>query len=291
MPTPVWRLAAIALLATSASLPGVGPSGAVRPDVPLRDYVDFGADPAFDAATLVRFRDSPIGSGVLVGARWVLSAGHFTVPLPRGGLSVEVGGQTVGVDSVVAHPHFGSDRPEGAPAVDLALLRLAEPVLSVDPALRHSYPRHGSPVGRVGAIVGFGHEADATTLIRDTGGPTGRRVGGLNRIDTDDAATYGPEFAWHVSDGQKLYADFDWPAGDAPEDRPLDLEYVPLLGDSGAPVYVETAGTWRLVAITQGSIGPDENEGLRDLPVHETVAVFTRVVPHYAWINETTSRL
>ena len=280
---PVLPLLA-ALVATTA------PPGAHRPDVPVEAYVTFASAPAFDSATLVRFRGNPIGSGVLVAPRWVLTAAHFTAPLPDGSLSAEVGGRVVAVDSVVTHPHFGSDRPEGVPGVDLALLRLAEPVASLAPAVLHAVPHDGSEIGRVGAIVGFGSVADATARLRDTGGALGRRIGGLNRIDTDDASTYGDRYVWIEPDGQTLYADFDWPAGDAPEDQPLDLEYVPLLGDSGAPLFVETDGVWRLAAITRGAIGPDRNDGLRDRPVYEALAAFTRLAPHRAWLHATVSQ-
>ena len=286
----VRLLAVLLCLPLAASGP---PLGAHRPDVDVQAHLDFAADPAFDSAVSLEYGGRFIGSGVLVAPGWVLTAAHHSVPLGTSerlpSLAVVVGGEPVVVEAIVAHPNFGPDRPEGTPLVDLALVRLAVPVDGATPARLHDVDRDGSEVGRVGAVVGFGSVAEATALVRDTGGDAGRRIGGLNRIDTMESTDYGPEYARPSgpTGDRYLYADFDWPAGDAPDDRPLDLEYVPLIGDSGSGLYVETGGTWRLAAITQGVVGPHQNDGLRDRPVHETLAAFVRLAPHRTWISRT----
>ena len=162
------------------------------------------------------------GEGTLIASRWVLTAAHVAVEI-KPGHRMTVRGSRYAVDSIVVHPEWTDQGPN-----DLALLRLAEPVVGVRPAILY---RGSDEQDRVLVLVGYGDFGDGVT------GPVGndwRVRAATNRVD--EATELWLKLA------------FDPPGSP----RATELEGVSGPGDSGGPAFLDGASVETLVGVSSG---------------------------------------
>lgn len=196
------------------------------------------------------------GEAVLIAPRWVLTAAHVATEVEPGH-RITVAAIEYSLDSVVLHPDW-DDGPH-----DLALLRLAAPVLGTTPAALY---RDSLERDRVVVLVGYGDYGTGLT------GPQAndRRVrGATNRID--EATDLWLKFA------------FDRP--DHP--RTTMLEGVSGPGDSGGPAFLDGVERETVVGISSGQStraagGPGR---------YGVVEYYVRVSRYIGWIESVTGRL
>ncbi|MEM1125084.1 MAG: trypsin-like serine protease [Bacteroidota bacterium] len=207
------------------------PTGITRHDRDDDAYTQLAGQPPFEPVAMVRSGSQFAGSAVLVSASWLVTAKHVVESFRAPSLSVELLGRQHAVESVVRHR-----------SADLALLKLSAPVQEVKPATRYRGDRE---LGLQGVSVGYGvaGRGDETMgAILERGTETvGTKRAGANEIDEMEGALI-------------LLADFDHPSdtlynmmGSA---QPLDLEYLPMAGDSGGGLFIEDEGTWALAGVT-----------------------------------------
>src|SRR5688572_842979 len=142
-----------ALLCLSTSLHSHG--GTIRHDRDPQQFLSLAQSPEYSSAGLFRItRNEPgfSGSGVLIGDRWVLTAGHLLESAM--GMTFTVGGREYAADGWIAHPRFEGDFRNG---YDIGLVRLAQPVEGVTPAALNRSRREQN---QVGTFVGFGRTGD-----------------------------------------------------------------------------------------------------------------------------------
>lgn len=176
------------------------------------------------------------GSGVYLGNRLVLTAGHVTGP-SGGRLKFEVNGRSIAATRAADHPSWNGSLISG---VDLGIFELAQ-----EPGVAAATVNFGQtdPFNQPATLVGFGLSGDGRT------GQTsfdGRKRAARNTLDAPRGAFFGRT--------DILVADFDSPNRDrfsssgSPE--PLQREGLTTSGDSGGGIFVQSADRWLLTAIT-----------------------------------------
>lgn len=253
------RLAAIPLLLVTASASAI----VVRHDVPDSAYLAQGA-------ALPALVDLPHeGHGVLVAPQWVLTAAHSTQWHPV--TEVMLNGACLKVEQVFLHPGYkqlpeglAAQDPEGAISFlagldDIALIKLAKPVMDVKPVALYSGK---AELGK--AVVLFGKGA--------TGNGEIGQVSGANRTQLRSA-----ENVITAVEERALVYTFD--SGDAA----LPLEGMLGNGDSGGPVLVQSDGRWELVGLARGRLSTSP-PGFYGQQSHQI-----RVSYYLPWIDSTMS--
>jgi Trypsin len=179
------------------------------------------------------------GSGVSIGGRWVLTAGH--VAIGKSGGSFVVGGTTYPIASVVTHPEFSFATLHA----DIGLLLLASDVVAVTPGVLYDLPDSSLLRGRTATWVG--HGLSGTGRSGEQVPPELRAF--TNVIDVVglvSAPPYTPPVTAFVSD-------FDRPGGGAnaplSDPEPTPLEGAVAAGDSGGGVFLGIGGNEYLVGI------------------------------------------
>lgn len=188
----------------------------------------------------------PDGAGVLIDPSWVLTAAHVAKYIAYESPKVEIAGKTIGVTEVLIHPKWNR-MPH-----DVALLKLAEPVKDVAPALLYSAD---DEVGKTVTFVGNGDFGTGLT--------------GPKTMDkTRRAATNVVDRA----DEQWIYFDFDQ------GDEATELEGVSGPGDSGGPALAVVDGKLYTLGVSVFANG-DDGPGR-----YGVIEGYTRISTHRQWI-------
>lgn len=278
----LWYLVLIALLGSGhvPAAPRPHATGAMRHDVAAERYAALGAAPQFASVGLIRHRQEEArASAILVAGQWVLTAGHAVHRTDAAELTVTLEGEEYGVTRIVMHPGF-RERTIGN-GVDLALLQLAEVVAAITPAERY---RGYAERGHVGTAVGFGVAGTGRDALLDPM-PSGTKRAGTNMIDAIggriDGLTVPPNL---------MVADFDRP-NDPSFNRigsamPLEMEYMPLGGDSGGGLFIEQDGGFMLTGVFSGY--SFRVQRAMEIGMYGSLMFWTRLSMHNAWVDETT---
>ena len=184
---------------------------------------DLARNPHFNGTGIVQTTEGCYGTGCLIGGRWVLTARHFVEGQTNGTFVLE------GASVPIVRFHTRED-------TDIAVAELGEPA--------DKYPvielyDGEDETGKVVYLVGYGLRGEFT------GDPAelakGGRHAAMNMID--EVRDCGGQI------GETLVIRYNG-AGE----RALPLEGAVAPGDSGAPVFVEEKGEFRLVGQTYGVI-------------------------------------
>ena len=199
----------------------------------------------FASVVLVGNTQGNYGSGTLIAPQWILTAAHLSVGLDSHEARVTIGGETYEVEEVVVHPEYNSRRFNSNKANDIALWKLKEPVVGVDPSPIY---REKPQVGTLLTLVGYG---SGGTLNGETGDFGTKRVG-----TTPIGKVTSTRIRWVFND--PAYSNTGH-------------------GDSGGPAFVKVGQTYYVAGITSG--GTRNNAGRGDR------AFDTRVDAYENWID------
>lgn len=182
------------------------------------------------------------GSGVALGGRWVLTAGHVSLSKTNGTFALN--GESYTIQSVITHPSFSFS----GPAYDLGLLQLDREVAG-PPATMIRLGSMRDLLGIEAVWAGFG--------LGGTG-ITGAQAPAELRAFTNIIDVFGDHPSYGLP-ATSFVADFDKPDGttNAPASSPgaTRLEGNLAPGDSGGGVFIEVDGAWFLVGINSYTSG------------------------------------
>jgi hypothetical protein len=244
------------LLAALLALPAL-PAAALltRPDRDDAEYLEL----ATRYPATVRI-DAPVGTGVLISPRWVLTAAHVAEAMrdtPQR-IKLAVGGRNREVQAVYLHP----DWKRGGTA-DLALVHLRIPVEEVEPVTIY---RGNDEAGQTVRIVG--HGATGRIGERAAAVPADRKArAGVNTVDRIAPLSFGLKVKG--------------------PDEASDLQGVFSAADRGGPAYVEVDREAFLVGngvATEDANGDGISGNIGDWDL------FVRVYAFIEWINQATAK-
>jgi trypsin len=274
----------IPFLILGICLPAFG--GTIRHDRDQQQYLDFAQLPQFASTgrfSITRGIPGFNGSGVLVGDRWVLTAAH----LIQGAVDMKfiVGGSEYAAEGWVIHQRYDGELRDG---FDLGLVRLANPVTNVTPAILNRSKREQ---GQVAAILGFGRTGDGINGGQPLGEVDFLGRGGTNTIDGGIDLRQGFGNYQAKLKGRIFVYDFDNPTDPADNVMgspvPTDLEFLISQGDSGGPTFINDP---KLGTVLAGIHSFGEFRDERDDSDYGDIGGDTRVAMHRSWITKTMRR-
>ena len=261
-------------------------AGLVRHDRDPQAYANLAAAPGYaSVGRLDVNRGAPafVGTGTLIGDRWVLTAGHLLEDATT--MSFTIGDRSYGAAGWVAHPKaFGSRWREN----DLGLVELAEPVAGVSPAIRHRGKRER---GQVATLVGYGVTGNGFTGANVLAGASdGVKRAGTNVFDEARKAPNPSARARLPKSSRILITDFDTPGNPADNatggPEATDLEFLISVGDSGGGAFIDVGRGPELAGVH--SFGDFFDE--RDDSDYGDVTGHIRVSSFNSWIDQTLRR-
>jgi len=309
------------LFILSLALATIAQAGIYRHDKSPKAYKELAAQQQFDCVGMVMddVGQKQMGSCVLIGSRYVLSAGHVFVDndirvdtyyLDKNGKTVPKpveGGAKMLVNQPVAHRpaiitnysfRFGNHRYYGKKlrlyqpyldsltagnlfCGDIVLIELSEPVKGITPAtLNTAFNEQGS------IITGVGFGASGPANDPENIGPYMEKIAGNNVIDKIEGYEVNGK-------SSLLSSDMDAPGrtdcnamGSA---KPLPLEWGPGGGDSGGGLFRQVAGKWQLVGIITGgpASGLNMTSFMQKKGYYGGTIQNQRVSAYNEWIKET----
>ena len=291
----------------------------IRHDKSKTDYITLAASnngqlPSFEP--IVAFEYSLDGStnrefvatGTLISPTWVLTAGHNffvsdeqTAPASINGIIVHTGNdpnnptQTYKVKRLVFHPSWIQDDGLFTTANDLCLVELESAITSITPAVLYS--SNNETIGSTVWFCGFG---DYSSLAGQDPNAFSKKHAIENILDRKiDGITSKSNNTTYT--GGLLAFDFDSPSGtinalgdalinadeailgsgtSAPE--ATAYEGTTVEGDSGGPLFVKDADTWKLAGVLSGG-ATDPIANHKDSSYGD-ISMFIRVSTHNSWI-------
>lgn len=252
------------------------PDRRIDPNSPTSPYAGVGS------IQVKSRRGNFIGSGAVVGSKYVVTAAHV-VDLNNDGkvtsldgvqgvyFNLNLGGTPIkiAVTKFTIHPDFnGFNNP--AVNDDVAILTLATPV----PA---GVPMYGLPTVDLAAgtrltMVGYGRSGDPVNGYTTPASLTVKRTG-MNTAD----AFYGQDDPGRPEANEVFRFDFDGPTGDGPLGGPTlgnTVETTLGPGDSGGPAFEDGMILAGIDTFTQG-----------DAPGFGSMGGGVNVFPYVGWIN------
>jgi len=309
------QLLLLALLVASTSFAGI-----YRGDVSPEKYRKLATQKQFDCVGMVldKYAVKQIGSCVLIGNKYVLSAAHLFIKSDirqdtffinkenKATKTLEEGGsRVIAFDPVNMRPDeisefvfrfnrhlYSGQRLTIYPAYlkrltsgldfdgDVALIELSDSVSDIAPARLNSSP---DELHAVFTGVGYGQSGAADKP--DEMGVYMEKIAGQNTID---------KISGFEVDGQPVImsSDFDHPTrkdcNKMGSPKPLPLEYIAGGGDSGGGIFRQTGNEWLLIGIAGG--GPEAGTNIFQLKksgYYGQIMQSTRVSPFIPWIHET----
>jgi len=258
----------LAVLVVVASVDATGLAGVIRHDTKDSLYLSLGNSPLYASVGQiygVSEQSAFYASGTLIDPQWVLTAGHVVDSVTS--LTFSIAGAQYIASSWIAHPNWDGNLLAG---YDIGLVRLDQPVYTVEPAVRYTGSKE---LGNVATAVGFGMTGTGNSGAINF---DGKKRGTQNVIDQ----LYNPRL---------LLADFDNPKNRRDNSmgsaKPLALEGLIAPGDSGGGLFITTrdgtflVGVHSFVAAWDGN--PNSDYG--DISGHVRVSAFN------SWIDSVIS--
>jgi hypothetical protein len=236
--------------------------------------------------------DGNVRSGVLLDNWHVLTAAHVVDGQVPGNVSftLNVGGDlthTFSAAAITVFPGFSGTSP-GADGVwhdDLAIVTLSAPVMAAVPV----YDLYGGGLGggETLTFAGYGGGGDGIDGVTSDASASAKRVG-QNRVDDLLVDDDGGPFA------EVYMFDFDGPDSSSnvygsptPDNLTLGatIEAQFAGGDSGAPVFVDDNGVWKIAGIANFNGTSAQSSGSSVL--FGAIGGGTLVAPYLPWIEST----
>lgn len=270
--TDAKSLRTLGVLAAIGSVAGASLAGVIRHDVDDSLYQSFAQGSQFDSVGVLLLPGGVTCSGTLIGSEWVLTAAHC---VDEGvGTAQWVTSSAFGsAAEIIIHPDWVENGFTSGS--DIALIRLANPVTSVEVANLYT---GRDEIGRIGNSVGYGRTGTGFQgdIFND-----GAKRAGTNVIDV-----FGTARGW---DADILLTDFDNPINPDDstygDDSPTDLELQVGAGDSGGAMFVDDGhGGLALAGVTTFIASADGNPNAD----YGDFSAYTRVSSFLPWIEQVT---
>ncbi len=276
------------------------------------DYPNFAPVVAFSYGLEGEDTGDYVATGTLISPYWILTAGHNffssdeqdTPALPAG-ITVLLGADPNATPSVhavaelVFYPSWLAQDDLMHSANDLCLVRLVEPITSVEPAVINT--SFDEPIGSVSWFCGFGdysgqegqdpeafskRHAIQNTLDRKVEGIPSRSggvdyYGGLLAFDFD-----APDGSVNSLGDGLVNEDEALLGPGSSSAQALPFEGATVEGDSGGPLFVRINGVWTLAGVLSGG-ATDPIENHQDSSYGD-ISIFIRVATHAEWILSVT---
>ncbi|GAA0858167.1 hypothetical protein GCM10009114_26740 [Aliiglaciecola litoralis] len=220
----------------------------IRHDKPAEQYL--ASKPDFPA--LATFYNIGV-HGTLIAPEWVLTAAH-TVFCLNHGQTIQVGDELVEVQARYSYPSYQLGKQN-----DLALIKLANPVLSVEPAKLY---RQQDERNQVLWFIGSG--GTGTGLTGETISYKENK-GVLRKAQNKVVAVTKSDLRFVFEPGQ----------------HGLELEGVSGNGDSGGPAYLKKEDGYYLLGVSSRV-----DSWFKDVGEYGVKELYTRVSSHVNWIDQ-----